>query len=411
MELRPIEIRAIRDDEVLAFRDAIYLTFGGDADSDPTYEERFRALVAPDRGFGAFDGGVLVATAATFAFDLAIPGGALPIAGLTMVTVRPTHRRRGILRRLIEAHTDDARRHGEGVSGLWASEATIYGRFGYGIAAEGDEISFHAQALGFGDGRAADEVELVDAEAAARLVPTAYQRATAARPGTMSRDPGWWRYRRFLDRPDARKGASPLRHVVASRDGAVVGYGAYRLRQKWTEGSAAGTVEIDELVASDPRAEMTLWRYLTRIDLFPNVSWWNAPVDSILPWIASDQRRIRRLRMADTLWLRIDDIARTLAARRYLEDGALRLHVHDPAAASDGETVELSVNDGVARCTVTDGTPDLRLDRATLGTLYLGGFAATQLGRAGRIAGDDVALATADRMFRWPVAPWCAEIF
>ena len=145
--LAPMEIRTVADDEIGAFRATMIATFAGDPDEDADAEARFRALIEPDRRWAAFDGGALVATAATFAFTLTVPGGALPMAGLTMVTVRPTHRRRGILRGLISAHLDDARRRGEPIGGLWASESGIYGRFGYGMAAEGIDLGFDASAV------------------------------------------------------------------------------------------------------------------------------------------------------------------------------------------------------------------------------------------------------------------------
>jgi predicted acetyltransferase len=409
----PVEIRAITDDEVPAFRANLYAVFGGDPEGDPTGDERFRALILPGRAWAAFDRGTVVATAGTFAFHLNVPGGALPIAGLTMVTVRPTHRRRGVLRALIAAHVEDQRRHGEALSGLWASEASIYGRFGYGVATECEEIACLASGIDFGDDTAPDDVELIELEAAEQLLPPVYQQAAATRPGTMSRPPAWWRYRRFADRADLRKGASARHHAIALRGGAVVGYVSYRVRPVWVDAGPNGNTEIEELVGVDGRAERTLWRYVARVDLFPNVTWWNAPTDSIAPWLASDPRRLKR-RRSDGMWLRIDDVATTLQARRYLDDGVLRFAVSDPGtpvAGSVAATFELRVEGGAARCARSDAAAEVHLDRASLGAIYLGGVAPSVLARAGRITGGDAALATADRLFRWPVAPWCAEIF
>src|SRR5688572_27609146 len=115
-----MEIRAIHDEEVAGFRLAVINTFGGDPAADPQGDERFRALIAPGRTFAAFDDGRIVGSAATFDFQLTVPGGALPLAGLTMVVVRPTHRRRGILRQLMALHLDEARGRALPISGLWA---------------------------------------------------------------------------------------------------------------------------------------------------------------------------------------------------------------------------------------------------------------------------------------------------
>jgi predicted acetyltransferase len=395
-----MEIRAIRDDEVAAFRVAVINTFGGDPAADPQGDERFRALIAPGRSWAAFDDGRVVGSAATFDFELTVPGGTLPLAGLTMVVVRPTHRRRGLLRQLMTAHLEEARGRAISVSGLWASEASIYGRFGYGVAAEGDELSFHAPGIELGAGPH-DEVVPLDEPSA--VLPPIYDAVRATRPGMITRTPAWWKYRRFADRPDMARGASPRRHALALRAGAATGYVSYRHRGAWEDGLPAGTVEIEELVAVDGRAEASLWKLLASVDLFPKVKYWNAPVDCVLPWIASDGRRIKR-RRTDTLWLRIEDVPAALSARRYGADGALRLEI-------EGRVHELRVEGGVGRCAPCDPPAALKVERAALGSLYLGGFPASLLARAGRLAGDPAAIALADRMFAAAQPPWISEIF
>lgn len=396
-----MEIRTIRDDEIPALRAAMMLTFGGDAAVDAQGDARFRALIADGRSFAAFDRGMVVGTAATFDFSLTVPGGALPMAGLTMVSVRPTHRRRGILRRLMELHLGEARARGVAVSGLWASEAAIYGRFGYGVAAEANDLSFRAPGLELSDGPA-DELEFLG-EVAPSALPPLYEAVRKTRPGMLSRSDAWWKWARFTERPLFTPTPSPRRHVLVHRDGVPTGYVTYRQRLAFEHGLAAGTVEVEELLAVDRRAELTLWRFLCAVDLFPQVRFWNSPVDSILPFVASDPRRLRRNR-TDTLWLRIEDVPAALSARTYAADGLLRLEV-------EGQGYELRVDGGVARCVAGAGPSELRLDRRTLGSIYLGGFRVSLLARAGRIDGDPEALALADRMFESALAPWCPEVF
>lgn len=402
MEHREIsEVRPIRDEEVPAFRASMMLTFGGDAAVDVNGDTRFRALIASGRAFAAFDRGMVVGTAGTFDFTLTVPGGAVPMAGLTMVSVRPTHRRRGILRRLMDLHLCEARARGVALSGLWSSETAIYGRFGYGVAAESDELSFRAPALDLPESPG-DELEFLDAVAPAELRPI-YEAVRTTRPGMLSRSDAWWRWMRFTERPFITPVPSPRRHVLIRRDGVPTGYVAYRQRAAFEQGLAAGTVVVEELVAVDTRAELTLWRFLCSIDLFPQVRYWNAPVDSILPWVTADRRRLQRQR-TDALWLRIEDVAAALAARTYAADGALGLEI-------DGQGYELRVEGGRARCAAGASPASLRLDRAALGSIYLGGVAVSLLARAGRITGDPRAVALADRMFTSPRAPWCPEIF
>jgi predicted acetyltransferase len=350
----------------------------------------------------------MVATAASYAFTLTVCGSTVPMAGLTMVTVRATHRRRGILRRLIAAHLADAEAHSEPVSGLWASEGGIYGRFGYGVAAEAEELTVAADpGLATAGG---DEPVALDVQEAARVLPEVFARALVVRPGSFARSEPWWRTRRLADRAELRRDRSTRRFIVVRRDGVAVGYVAYRLHAVFTEGRPSGTVDVEELIALDGRAEASLWRYVTGVDLYPRVTYWNAPLDSALPWLASDRRRVTRRGRPDTLWLRIGEVGAALAARRYLADDRLTLAVRDPLTEVSTRWA-LTVVDGRAVCEATESVPDLELDRAALGSIYLGGVPPSTLARAGAIRGEAAAVARADALFRWSVAPWCPEVF
>ena len=129
----PLRIRTVRDlEEQAAALSAIGHYFGW----QPTPEdaERFVPLLPLDRVHAVLDGDEIVAGAGVFPFRLTVPGGALPCAGVTVVGVLPSHRRRGLLRRMMDAQLRDVRERGEPIAALWASEETIYGRFGYGLA-------------------------------------------------------------------------------------------------------------------------------------------------------------------------------------------------------------------------------------------------------------------------------------
>lgn len=408
-----LTVRAITEAELPAVMGCVMDVFGTDPAADPQVLERMRALVPVPRTFAAFDGAALVATTSAYSLALTVCGGAVvPTGGLTIVTVRPTHRRRGLLRRLIAAHLDDCRARGEAMSGLYASDGGIYGRFGYGVAVESDEL-----AVGAGDGlidaRAGaglTPVGLSDDEALATL-PAIYAAACAQRPGMYARSIDWWRWRRIADRPFARRGRSPRRHVVVRAAGVDRGYVVYRQQLAFDDGRPAGSADVEELVALDADAEAALWRHVTTLDLFPRVSVANAAVDCPLPWLASDYRRVVRRRRVDTLWLRIADVAAALGARRYAADGAVTFTMSDADDPTAASRWRLVVEDGVGVCAPAGGGADVTLDRATLSSLYLGGVRAAALAQAGRITGDAEAIARLDRMFAWPVAPWCAEQF
>lgn len=93
-----------------------------------------------------------------------------------------------------------------------------------------------------------------------------------------------------------------------------------------------------------------------------------------------------------------------LSARTYAADGTLRFAVDDA-------TWEVVVEAGRAHVTPTTASAQLRLDRATLASLYLGCASASQLARAELVHGDATAIATADRLFASASAPWCPEVF
>ncbi len=398
-----MEVRVLRDDDVLAYRDCMMTTFGADVADDPEGVERFRALIEPGRAWAAFDGDQVVATGGSFTHQLAIPGALVPMAGLTMVTVRPTHRRRGLLRQIMALHVADARARGEAISGLWASEASIYGRFGFGIAADGHEVNVARGAV-LAPATITATTRLVDDATARATLPAIYARALATRPGMIARSDAWWHYRCFRDRADLRAGASARRHLVAERDGVAVGYATFRHKSDYdSAGLPDGQLRIEALVADDLDATRALWQVLLNTDLFPRVSWWNAPVDDPLASLLVDPRRVQR-RQQETLWLRIDDVAATLAARAYARDGALRLQVDDDTP------VALEIAGGRGACTPTTHA-DLTLDRPTLAALLLGGSRAHTLAAHGRLHGNAAAIALADQMFATANAPWCAEVF
>ncbi len=402
-----IEIREVADDEVDAYRDAVFDTFGTEAELDPGGADRLRALIPPARRWAAFEGARVVATAGTFDHEIAMPGGSLPMAGLTMVTVRPTHRRRGLMRQLMTRHLDDARERGFAIEGLWASEAGIYGRFGFAIATHSDVMTIEdapSVMLRAPDSEI-DAIEWIEEDHARVELPDIYDRATRARPGALRRSATWWHHRRFLETPWARGGATRQRRVLARRDGRPTGYLVYRQRGKFEASRPNGRLEIVELIGCDPRATLSLWQFALRVDLFPQVSWWNAPVDDPLAWAVTDMRRIVR-RRTDALWLRIEDVPRALAARTYPVDGQLMMTL-----AIDGAAFDLEIEGGRATCRPSSRAPEVELDARALAATLLGGVTFSELAGAALVRGNAPVLARADRAFASPVAPWCPEVF
>jgi predicted acetyltransferase len=341
-----------------------------------------------------------------------IPGADIPIAAVTLVGVHASHRRRGILREMMRRQLDDAHERGEAIAVLWASEASIYGRFGYGMAstsvrldAERDRVVFRPP-----DGPTG-RTRLVDEEEMRALAPPIYARARIERAGMLDRTEDWFNDYRLADPEHWRQGGGPMfRAVWEDDEGEPQAYAVYRLLSSWDEGFPAGKLNVREAMATSPEAMREIWRFLFGVDLVGRVRTWHIPPDHPLFLSVTDVRRLRG-QMLDGIWVRILDTAAALEARSYAEDGEIAFDVRDEFCNWNDGTWRLTVSGGRASVE-RGGDADLRLDVADLGSTYLGGFGFGALALAGRI--DEVApgaIARADALFRTPVQPWCPEVF
>ena len=371
-----------------------------------------RPLLDFERSLGVFDGDEMVGKAHAVSFSMSVPGGHLPTAGVTAVTVLPTHRRRGVLTELMRRQLNDIRDRGEPLAALWASESLIYGRFGYGLAAQSDRVSIDRRHTEFARQvpDAPGGVRFVDSDAALERWPPLYDGLRETRPGMMARVPGHWAAFIIPRAERPRDGFSKRQYVEYTGPDGLGGYAIYAVRGDWPEGVPRGAVRVHELVAMNPAAEAALWRYLFGIDLVETIEAHNRPTDDPLLWMLNDPRQLRRL-PKDTLWLRIVDVPRALEGRSYLADGRLILDVRDPFGPWASGRVELVVEGGRAGCRPTEASPDVTLGAADLAAVYLGGVSPSALARAGRIEGSPEALRRADALFAWHTAPWCADEF
>jgi predicted acetyltransferase len=379
----------------------------------PEDAERDERVLDPERLFAAYDGDRMVGTAGDFGLTLTIPGGQLPAAGVTLVGVLPTHRRRGILSQLMRTEIDAMVSRGDALAILWATEAPIYGRYGYGMAtlyasitAERDRFRLRGDPPGVG------EVRLVDEDEAARVLPPIYDRARRTTPGMFERSEAWWRNYRLPDPEQHRHGAGPRYFAVLAIDGGDEGYARYRVKDDWQDSVTTSTLRVIEAIATSPTATRELWRFLFGVDLVATVEAWALAADNPLFLLVTEPRRLR-MKLGDALWLRILDVERALAARSYAGAGSLSLELADGFLPDNAGAWQLEVSEGKAGVTrLVSGAAELRLDVADLASAYLGGFSFTRLARAGRVEERTKgALDRADALFRTPVAPWCPEVF
>ena len=370
--------------------------------------ERFAQWIDVDRMQAAFDGERIVGGAGAFSYRMSVPGGGeVPAAGVTVVGVLPTHRRRGVLTSLMKAQLEDSRERGDLAAYLWASEGTIYGRFGYGLASRIGSMSLAKDRTRFAQSfEPRGTVRLVDLEEAARTFPALYDEVRAQRPGVFSRSKPWWETRRLFDDPARRQGG-PLNRALLELDGEPAGYALYRVKQDWHSGFSKGVVTIVEAVAPTPEATRELWRWLLDFDWTSEFSADLLPLDHPLFLLLAEPRRMQ-FAVNDGVWVRLIDVGGALSARSYAGDGEIVLEVTDTLLPENAGHWRVTAS-GAER---TDGAADLRLDVTGLGTVYLGGFGFGDLVRASRATELTAGAAErADALFASAVQPWCAEIF
>ncbi|MFV9671580.1 MAG: GNAT family N-acetyltransferase [Acidimicrobiia bacterium] len=405
-----ITSRPITEDESVRFREAIMLGFGDDLDDDKFPPERFADLMPLDRTVAVFDADEIVGTLGAFPFEITVPGGRMvAMAGTTFVTVMPTHRRRGVLTAMMRDHLADTIARDEPLAGLWASESLIYGRYGFGVATEHEDVEIDQVRVSV-EGEQGT-VRLVDGDEAREAFPAPYDAVRRRTPGMLRRDATWWRIETLFDPEKHRDGFTSQRYILHETEGVPDGYAIYRQKGDWSDGFPNGTVKVQEVVTPSMMAHTGIWRFLTSIDLYPNIRYWNLPVDDAIRWKIPDHRRIVRKRW-DALYLRILDVARALEARSYASDGALRFALDDPFLPDVGGSFEFVVTGGTGSCRRIDASSvDVTLGAPELASLYLGGGSTHAMARAGLLRGDATSIALLGRIFRGDVAPWCQEVF
>ncbi|MEB3962448.1 GNAT family N-acetyltransferase [Streptomyces kunmingensis] len=406
------DVRVLRQDEWERWYARLEVAFGGVA--EPPQERRlWDDLTELDRSVGVWDGADCVGTAGAFSFRVSVPGGAfVDAAGVTMVSVAATHRRRGILTSMMRRQLDDVRDWGEPLAVLTASEPAIYGRFGYGIGTRQAYVSIDSSRVRIDAPAGTDDVRLrfVDAAEAAERCEAVYLRTIGTRPGMLARSPGWERLP-LLDEPEERNGASPLQCVVAERGGETVGFTRFHNKPESEWAVPHGRIQARDVTALDPAAYAALWRFLCDIDLTSTVEARNRPVDDPLLSMVSDIRRCG-VRVRDSMHVRLVDVGTALEARTYLTPVDVVFEVEDAFCPWNEGRWRLSGDATGASCKRTEEPADLTLSVRELGAAYLGDVSLAELAGAGRVREvRQGALAEAALAFGSPVKPWLQHGF
>ncbi|MER8031215.1 GNAT family N-acetyltransferase [Streptomyces bauhiniae] len=387
---------------------------------EPTLTEEQRAArlrqFEPGRLLGAFDGGRCVGTFRSFAQEVTAVGGAyVPSNAVSNVTVSPTHRRRGLLTRMMREDLAAARERGDVIATLIAAEYPIYGKHGFGPATWATNWTVDVGRSGL-DPRWAGpadgaRIDLVDGAEVRALGPKLSERVRAVTPGALGRDELWWDARTGVAR-FGRDWTEPFHAVYRSASGEVEGMVSYRCEAKWEGQQPDNAAKVDWLTAATPAAEAALWRYLCSIDWIAHVkTGWRAP-DSLLPFLLPDARAARVETHTDWLWVRLLDVAAALEARTYERSGSLVIEVLDEDGTAGGR-YRLEASPEGASCTPAGGaSAELTLPVAELATVWLGDGSTARLAALGRVQEErEGAARAADALFRTSVRPWCPDSF
>ncbi|MGW1161002.1 GNAT family N-acetyltransferase [Streptomyces sp. NPDC002519] len=378
------------------------------------------------RTLGAFDTGAprspdggtpIVATFRSFPQQLTAVGGApVQADAITNVSVMATHRRRGLLSRMMALDLAAAKERGDVVATLIAAEYPIYGRFGFGPATHTAQWSVDIPRTGLDRHRPVPDdggrIDLVDGADVRRLGPGLHERLRGGQAGAIDRSERWWRFITGAIRLDARPWTEPFHAVYRGPSGEVEGLVSYVCENRWGDDKRpGGEATVKSLIATGPAAERALWHYLCSIDWVTTVRTDDRAPDDLLPHLLPDPRAARLVTHADWLWVRILDVVRALEARTYDTAGTLVLEVVDKAGLAGGRYRLQAGPDG-AQCTPTGQEPQLTLPVGELAALWLGDESAVRLAALGRLSEQQKGVASvADALLRTSRRPWCPDSF
>ncbi|NED99990.1 GNAT family N-acetyltransferase [Phytoactinopolyspora halotolerans] len=405
-----LSLRTCTPDDLPELLSLVSAGFLRDAPDDDAIEAR-RDIFEPERVHVTVDRDRLVGTAGVLTREMTIPGAVTPAAHVTAVVVAPTHRRRGVLSRMMAEQLRAVRERGdEPFATLWASEGGIYGRFGYGLASWNVAYEIAPLQTGFhGDAPAGRLRQGVPAELRKTLADI-HDRARPLRPGISSLSDAWWRYR-TRDPENRRQGMTASQAVVYEGESGAEGYALWRTKARWAERGPDGEAHVAEVVAATDEAYRALWRFVLSLDLVRTVRCDFAAVDEPLAHLVTNSYALGAS-VRPGLWVRLVDVPAALAARRYAAPLDVVVEVTDDMLPENAGRWRLTGDRTSASCEPTTAGPDLTLDVRELGAIYLGGTPLHSLAVTRKIVEHRPGAAAAvSAAFGWDRAPWSHEMF
>ena len=395
-----LEMRTVTTDEFVQWLRAEARAHGNRLDDDP---EELRPHFDLDRSIAVLDQGNIVGGAHSHRLEMSIPGASAVVAGVSNIAVLPTHRRQGVMTRMMHHQIKDIYERGEPLAALFATESIIYGRFGYGIGSLHERWMIERQHNGYARPyESRGRIVFVDPVDITKELPEVFRRSTKDRPGVFQRALHQWE--RDSQALEHRQGGPGGLFYAAYEDsGRLDGYVTYRTMRP--------TLVVNELMAATKEANTALWRFCFDVDLMSCTEAHRRPVDDPLPWMLADPRRLQRS-TRDGMWLRLIDVSASLELRSYMQNDRLVLEVRDELCPWNEGRFELEGSSEGATCRASSSSPDLVLAVSDLASAYLGAVSFSTLSQAGLVdERTPGALLRADRMFAVRHQPWTPFYF
>lgn len=379
----------------------------------PEEFEAERQTLDPDRYFGFQVDGRWVSTCGSQDRVMTTPSGSVPVAAVSFVTVSPGYRRRGLLREMMRHQlTEIAERGEQPVALLWASEAVIYGRFGYGCVTGVAEHTGRTEEMAFLSGvdLGGGSVDEVTQDEYLSIAPRVRASLVRDRPGHLDRGDAIWRLQAF-DPENRRRGSGPKRYAIHfAEDGTPDGFATFRIKNDSQLTDRGREVMIGDLDAATPAGYAQLWRWLFDLDLVRAFSRRSGPRDPVRRLVANP--RMIKTSIFDGTYARLVDVPAALEARSYAAELDTVIEVRDGFLPDIGGRYRLRGGTDGARVDRTDHQPDVTVSMRQLSASYLGSTSLSEFLQAGLLDEHaDGAAARISAAFASPREPWCPDDF
>lgn len=319
---------------------------------------------------------------------------------ITDVTVQASHRRRGLMNALMTTDLAEARARGDVFAVLTATDARLYGRFGFGVTATARRLEiesgpkFKLRTEPVGHSVFADPANITALRQQIFETFHTHQFWSVGRANHYWTSGFDWNAQRAIPQRGAvhfDEHGDPDATLIFSveEDG----------------------LKIVDLIGTSTGAEIELLRLLAHGEAHETIIWPRChDPRHPLPWALEDSRVVRTTKEFDTVWVRVLDVVQGVEMRQFDSDGSVTLEIRDRQDFCSG-TYRITVDGGRARVERTTEAADVAIQVDAFSTLLSGLLGAVELSVAGVAFGSTEGLERCSRLFAKDNPPVAASIF